>query len=536
MLALRPYTPLQMVLTVCGKCFSEDPSRKVDYTLDVLQGNLILMDGKVYLRRHCRRGHGEVISLYEEDYELWNYLQQWRVPTKEIIPDTTDNNLPIPLSYINGLGNLQTQHSCIFLLDITENCNLNCPTCFAGSGTGVAKFVRLPHIMRALDTAIAREGGRIDVLMLSGGEPTVHPEIIEIIQEATNRKVTRVVLNTNGIRLAKDDKLVAALAKLRERVEVYLQFDGFSLETQLYHRGEDLRQIKAEAIKQLAAARIFTTLVMAVAAGVNDKEVGQVVQYAFETDYIGGVSFQPVFGSGRANPIDPMKRVTTTGVLKLLNEQAGGVVTAEDFIALPCSHPDCCSISYFVRGDQGQLNSIPRLLGIERLKANLGLVSNRIAFPEANPVIQAALVGMMSETTTITRPELVDYMLSLCDSCDLGLSEFVKSVGAMVLKREHPIETVTKRMKRLTIKSFMDAWTLNVERLQQCCVHVGSTDGDSNPVRVPFCARQLFSELRQKTSAGQVSSAELIPLKRASKFQITNSGVQNLSKDRNKKA
>src|SRR5207245_1377456 len=84
MLALRPYTPLRMVLTVCGKCFSEDPDRKVDYEKDILQGNLVLMDGKVYLLRHCRRGHGEVISLYEEDYELWSYLQQWRVPTKQI--------------------------------------------------------------------------------------------------------------------------------------------------------------------------------------------------------------------------------------------------------------------------------------------------------------------------------------------------------------------------------------------------------------------------------------------------------------------
>jgi uncharacterized radical SAM superfamily Fe-S cluster-containing enzyme len=146
MLALRPYTPLHMVLCVCGKCFEEDPSRKVDYMLDVLQGNLILMDGKVYLRRICRRGHGEVISLYEEDYDLWNYLQQWRVPTKEIVTDTPGNALPIPMGYINGLGDLQTQHSCILLLDITENCNLKCPTCFADSSPATSRFVRLEHI------------------------------------------------------------------------------------------------------------------------------------------------------------------------------------------------------------------------------------------------------------------------------------------------------------------------------------------------------------------------------------------------------
>lgn len=512
MLPLRPYTPLNMVLCVCGKCFEEDPERRLDYEMDVLQGNLILMDDKVYLRRICRRGHGEVVSLYEEDYGLWHYLQQWRVPTKTIIPDTTGNMRPIPMGYLDGLGDLQTQHSCILLLDITENCNLNCPTCFAESSPGVSKFVRLPHILRTLDTAIERENGRIDVLMLSGGEPTVHPEIIDILQEATRREVTRVVLNTNGLRIAKDNALVDALAKLRGRVEVYLQFDGFDLQTHLWHRGQDLRAVKAEAVARLQAARVFTTLVMAVAHGVNDHEIGAVVRYAFETDYVGGASFQPVFGSGRSNAIDPMQRITTTGVLKRLGAQTDGLVCAEDFIALPCSHPDCCSISYFVQSDEGQFNSIPKLLGIERLKANLGLVANRIAFPEANEVIQAALTGMMSETTTITRPELIDYVLNLCEHCDLGLSGFVQTVTNLVSKRESPIETVSKRMKRFTIKSFMDAWTMNLERLQQCCVHVGSTDGESNPVRVPFCARQAFHELRQRTSAGQVSGAQLIAL------------------------
>ena len=519
MLALRPYTPLRMVLTVCGHCFSEDPNRTIDYEKDILQGNLVLMDGKVYLLRRCRRGHGEIMSLYEEDYDLWNYLQQWRVPTKQITPDTTGNDLPIPLSYVHGLGDLQTQHSCILLLDITENCNLSCPSCFANSNPATNKYVKTENVLGSLDTSIQREGGRIDVLMLSGGEPTIHPDIVEIIQQATARNVTRVVLNTNGVRIAKDDRLLTALEKMRGRVEIYLQFDGFERRTHLYHRGEDLREVKAEAIKRLAAARIFTTLVMTVAEGVNDCEVGAVVDYAFDTDYIAGVAFQPIFGSGRAHPIDPMNRVTTTGVMKRLGEQTNGRVGPQDFIALPCSHPDCCSITYFVRGDQGQMNSVPRLLGLERLKANLGLVSNRIAFPEANSAIQAALTGMMSETTTITRPELIDYILNLCENCDLGLNEFVKSVGKMIMRREHPVETVTKRIKRLTIKSFMDAWTLNAERLQQCCVHVGSTDGSENPVRIPFCARQLFGELRERTSAGQVPVSQVIPAHRIGRMQ-----------------
>lgn len=508
-LPLRPYTPLRMVLTLCGHCFSENPDREIDYATDVLQGNLVVQDGGVYLRRHCRRGHGEVVSLYDEDYDLWSYLQQWRVPTREIIPDTPDNLLPIPMGYSNGLGDLQTQHSCILLVDVTENCNLRCPTCFAESGPGIGRYARLPHIMRTLDASIEREGGRIDVLMLSGGEPTVHPEIVEIIFEATTRNVTRVLLNTNGVRIAKDDKLLAELASLRDRVEVYLQFDGFELETHLYHRGEDLRAVKEMAIRRLTEARIFTTLTMVVAAGVNEHEIGRVAQYAFDTDYLAGVAYQPVFGSGRSNAIDPMHRMTTTGVLKRLAPQTDDRLSWTDFIALPCSHPDCCAIGYFIKGDDGRHRSVVDIVGLDRLKANLGLVANRIA---ADDDLWKSLIGMMSETATVSRPELIDYLVNICDACDLGLSGFLRSFGDMVMGRERAGELVARRVKRLTVKSFMDAWTLNIERLQQCCVHVGSIDGESDPVRIPFCARQLFGSLRRRTSVGQVAARELVQL------------------------
>ena len=509
MLALRPYTPLRMVLTVCGRCFTEDPDREVDYERDILQGNLVQMDGSVYLRRFCQRGHGEVMSLYEADHRLWEYLQQWRIPTREIVPDSPGDARPIPMGYLDGLGELQTQHSCVVLIDVTESCNLRCPTCFADSAPGIGRFARLPHVTRSLDTAIDREGGRIDVLMLSGGEPTVHPEIVEIIDEATARNVTRVIVNTNGIRIARDDRFLERLARLRDRVEIYLQFDGFELETHLYHRGEDLREVKTEAIRRLTSERIFTTLACAVARDVNDREVGAIVDLAFDTDYIAGVAFQPVFGSGRANPIDPMRRMTTTGTLRCLGDQTGGRVDADDFIALPCSHPDCSSITYFLRRDDGSFRSVPKLIGHETLKAHLGLVGNRIA---ADDDMWAALTGLMSETAVVSRPEVIDYLLRICESCDLRISGLVRMVGRWVLHRDVPVDAIATRVKRVSVKTFMDAWTLNVERLQQCCVHVGSTDGEANPVRIPFCARQMFGALRRRTSSGQVPARELIAI------------------------
>ena len=508
-LPLRSYTPLRMVLTICGSCFSADPDREIDYETDILQGNLVAQDGAVYLRRFCRRGHGEVVSLYEEDVRLWEGLQQWRIPTREITPDRPANIRPIPMGYLDGLGDLQTQHSCILLLDVTETCNLQCPTCFAASGPGINKHARLDHLLATLDTAIAREGGKVDALMLSGGEPTVHPAILELIEAATERNVTRVVLNTNGIRIARDDRFMTALAKLRDRVEVYLQFDGFRPETYLFHRGEDLRDMKAEAIRRLTEARIFTTLAVAVAKGVNHDETGAIVDYAFATDYIAGVALQPMFATGRANPINPMDRATTTGTIRRLGEQTGGRVGPDDFIALPCSHPDCSSLTYFVRGDDGGFRSVVQMIGRDALKDNMVLVGNRLA---PDDTLWEALTGLLSETAMVSRPELIDYLLDVCEVCDLGVSGFVKTIGRWLNDRGAiPVEHIAKRVKRLSVKTFMDPWTLNIERLQQCCVHVGSTDG-GDPVRIPFCARQIFGQLRRRTSAGMVPARELAVL------------------------
>jgi uncharacterized radical SAM superfamily Fe-S cluster-containing enzyme len=506
MLALRPYTPLRMVLTVCGRCFSEDPDREIDYETDILQGNLVAMDGSVYLRRTCRRGHGEVMGLYEEDLAIWEDLQQWRIPTREVVPDRAGNTRPIPMGYLDGLGDLQTQHSCVLLVDVTETCNLECPTCFAISGPGVGRHAPQNEVLRTLDAAIAREGGRIDALMLSGGEPTVHPGILDLIRAAIDRDVTRVILNTNGLRIARDDAFLGELAAMRDRVEIYLQFDGFRESTYRWHRGADLRAVKQDAIRRLTDARIFTTLAVAVAKGVNEDEVGAIVDMVFDTDYLAGVAIQPMFTAGRANGLDPMDRATTTGTIARFAEQTGGRVTADDFIALPCSHPDCASLTYFVRRDDGSYRSVVSMIGRKNLKERLVVIGNRIAPDDA---LWDALTRLLSETAMVSRPELVDHLLDICEVCDLGVSGFVKTLGRWVMDRSDiPVELIAKRIKRISIKTFMDAWTMNVERLQQCCVHVGST-GVEEPVRIPFCARQTFGALRRRTSSGMVAARDL---------------------------
>ena len=421
-----------MVLTVCPRCFEEDPDRDLDYEMDVLQGNLVAMDGRVYLRRICRRGHGEVIGLYEEDGALWEDLQQWRIPTREIIPDRPANTRPIPMGYLDGLGDLQTQHSCLVLIDVTETCNLECPTCFAASAPGVGRHAPEPAVMRTLDAAIAREGGKVDALMLSGGEPTVHPGDPRPRpgRHRAQRDPGRPQHQRDPDRPRRQRSWPSS-AKLRDRVEIYLQFDGFRESTYRWHRGEDLRAIKDAAIRRLTDARIFTTLAVAVAKGVNDDEVGAIVDLALDTDYLAGVAIQPMFGSGRANAFDPMDRATTTGTIRRLGPQTDGRVSADDFIALPCSHPDCATLTYIVRRDDGAV-PIGRL--DDRARPAQGSTWRSTATGwRPDDALWEALTGLLSETALISRPELIDHLLDICEVCDLGVSGFVKTLGRWLI-------------------------------------------------------------------------------------------------------
>lgn len=498
------------VTAFCPLCHRENPDLAL---ADVarLSGRLVVRDDQVWLERGCPR-HGLVRTLYEENPEILAYLEEWTAPTKRHTPDTVGNYDPIPASYARGLGEMQTQHTCILLADVIEGCNLRCPTCFAESSPDLAGVVPVETILANLDRRLERENGRLDVVMLSGGEPTLHPDLPRLLDEVSKRNVVRVLVNTNGVRLAQDSALVRLLAEHRERVEVYLQFDGLRPSTWQYHRGGDLSALKARAVGALSDAGIFTTLTMAATLGVNDDEIGDVVRLALDTPYVGGVTIQPVFASGRSHSVDPSHRLTNTGVLARLEAQTDGVVTWRDLTALPCSHPHCCSVGYLIRTDDGTWRSLVALLGVERLKAHVGLVSNRIAdrdLPEQlRMAVRESLLGLLSERSSLSHPEVGNLWQDVCTTCDLGMGALLQVAAGSLPGRQKALRRLlAERIVRLTVKPFMDIDTMIEERLTQCCVHVGTRSGAHDQC-APFCAVQAWPELsRQRLSVAASADA-----------------------------
>lgn len=511
---LRGDRILRYVTAFCPRCHDEHPGTALP---DVarLSGWLAERDGKVFLERGCRV-HGMVRTLYDEDPEILAYLEEWTAPTKAHLPDTVGNFDPVPSAYLRGLPEMQTQHTCILLEDIIDSCNLRCPTCFADSSPELRGVVAVEDVLANVDQRLARENGRLDVLMLSGGEPTLHPQLARLLTELTARPITRILLNTNGLRIAVDDELLALLCAHRDRVEVYLQYDGETAQASRHHRGGDLRVRKQQALQRLSSNAVFTTLVMTVALGVNDDEIGAVLRTAMDTPFVGGVSIQPQFGSGRSGAIDPMDRLTHTGVLRRLGPQTDGLVTWRDLTALPCSHPHCCSVGYLLRDDAGAWRSLVSLIGHERLKQQLGLVSNRIAdsaLPaELRMAVRESLLGLLSEQSSLSHPEIGRVWRNICENCDLGMSTLLTLASSALPGRRKRLRTLLgERIVRITVKPFMDMSTMIEERLTQCCVHVG-TRADADQC-APFCAVQAWPALsRQRLSAAAPSGRALLPV------------------------
>lgn len=501
--ALRPYTIEEFVQTVCPHCFAE--RQRASDEADVWKdGMLVSHSGSIWMRRYCDV-HGATESLYEEDALLWQRRRGWSTPTSTITPDRPGHMGGFPDAYREGLPASHAQHTCILLLNVTERCNYGCKACFASAKPpGVTEPVdekpTADEILATVHTMIEREGGRLGVLMLSGGEPTVRRDIIEIMQRLSVLPITRIMLNTNGRVIADDDVLLDFLARHRRQIEVYLQFDGFEGNTHHVLRNEDVLDEKLRASARMNERGIFHTLVVTVMRGVNEEETGRIIQHGLDSPYCSGVALQPMFGSGRFPGYDPMDRTTPTGLLKRLSGWTDGALTADDFVPLPCSHRDCCDISYLMKLSDGSWKSLPQLIGRDRLREWIHIVANTITFdglsaPLVDMLKSGSLTKVLSEQMGPGAPQLAMEVARMCN-CVPGLLDKLGGIwqrlgGKPGGERADGNELATRGF-RITVKQFMDANTFNSDRIRQCCVHTGSFEED--PRRLSFCWRWLFSD------------------------------------------
>lgn len=422
----------------------------------VIDAELNAREGRIFLRKRCEE-HGAFEALVYGDAQM--YLDSLRFNRPGTFPLETQTEVREGCPLDCGLCPEHKQHACLGVLEVNSTCNLDCPVCFAGSGHQPDGFsLSADQVEVALD-AFVRAEGEPEVVMFSGGEPSIHPQILEFIAMARAKGIRHVVLNTNGIRLARDRGFAAALAELG--TAIYLQFDGLREETHLALRGRDLRAEKAAALDRCAEHGLTVTLVAAVERGVNEGELGDLLRFGFRHPAVRAVVFQPVTHAGRHREFDPLERLTNADVIHAIVEQMPETFEVGDFFPVPCCFPTCRSVTYLlVEGDA--VVPIPRILDIEE---HLDYVTNRVL---PDPAIRGALEELWSASAIAGTASTAERLA--CATCAIDLPEAVRNLS--------------ERAFMVVIQDFQDPYTLNVRQLMKCCVEELTPDGRL----IPFCA------------------------------------------------
>jgi len=356
--------------------------------------------------------------------------------------------------YDCGLCPEHRQQSCCVLLEVTQRCNLACPICFASAGRQVADptLTEIDGWLQAL-----RAGGRPVNIQLSGGEPTLRDDLPTIVALAHAYGFDFVQVNTNGLRIAEDRSYLERLK--RAGVDcVFLQFDGLTPEVYRRIRGRDLLAEKKAALDNCAALRLGVILVPVLVPGVNSMQIGDLVRFAIaRMPTVRAVHFQPVSYVGRttARPEDA-DRITIPEVLTQIELQTGGAIRAADFKPGTAENPYCSFNGAFL------IQPGPT---VTPLRPSSGSCCGRADGDEAQ----------RARRFVAKRWAAPAARTSCCSSMK------VESLDAFLEERQHTL--------CISGMAFQDAWTLDLERLRQCYIHVAGSEGRL----VPLCAYNLSS-------------------------------------------
>ena len=256
-----------------------------------------------------------------------------------------------------GICPAHKQHTCVGIIEITGQCNLNCNICFADSPAG--DHVSFDTITSMIDAYVSYEA-EPELLQLSGGEPTLHPDIIEIVRYAKDLGIQDVAVSTNGLRLLEPD-FAKALAETDP--VIYLQFDTFDPEVSKKIRGRNLVEEKKRAVQICNDLGMTTVLVPTIVAGLNVNEIGAIIEYGLAQKKVFGINFQPVSLTGRIGLPDATS-LTIPQVLREIETQTTSKVQVSDFRPIPCPHPHCTSISYMLV-DEKEITPLTDLVDVD---------------------------------------------------------------------------------------------------------------------------------------------------------------------------
>jgi 7,8-dihydro-6-hydroxymethylpterin dimethyltransferase len=441
--------------------------------------------GEIWMRKRCAAHGPQEVRLSAD--AAW-YEATRAIAPRPYRPRAVAREVSFGCPFDCGPCTAHTQDVRLPVVTITSACNLDCPICYVHNKNEGAFHMERDQFRRVLDHLVADHGGELDIVNLTGGEPTLHPHLLELLAMAREAGVHRVTVCSNGVRLARDEEFVAELARLGARIA--LSFDTFDKHADVALQGARLLETKLRCLDLLQKHDVDTTLIPVMTRGLNDHEIGDILRLALDRPNIRHLEVHLITYTGQGGvSFDRAGRMSMDEVLVRIDETTGGLLTRDDFVPSPCAHPLCYQIAYLLMDPAGGPPlSFARLTSRETL---YDCLADRL-YLEPTQRLEDALREAINRLWTAGDGDAESARaLRVLDS----LLRALFPIDRAPLSPAEAMRVSERAAKAVYLHAHMDEETFDVERVAQCCDSNCYADGST----VPVCSYNVL--YREKEAA-----------------------------------
>ena len=484
----------KMTVSLCPECTQK------------IEAVLFEENGKVYMEKTCPE-HGDFRDVIYSDAQLYLKMEEWTFGdgegvTNPAIPDAT----VCPDQC--GLCSMHTSHTVLANVDLTNRCNLTCPVCFANANTaGYLYEPSLDQIRGMLQTLRDQRPVAGRLVQFSGGEPTIHPNFIEVLAMARDMGFSQLQVASNGLKFTNLE--FAEASKEAGLHTVYLQFDGVTDDVYLRTRGEALLEKKMKALDNIRKAGMKICFVPTIVKGINDHQIGDIIRLAIENiDVVSAISFQPVSFCGRISRSElEEKRFTQADFAHAVIDQTGICQPMKDWFPLsfvaPFSklitslrgeptptltpHPHCSMGTYLFVDKKKHATPVTHFVDVGGMLQDMDKLARR------SSGMRIKLFSKIKAWNSLRKHFHAERAPE-----GLTFERFLQTLQGLTDKKYGRGEMEAKEFtyKTLMVASmhFMDSYNYDVERVKRCVIHYSAPDGKL----YPFCAYNAGPTFREK--------------------------------------
>jgi len=462
--ATADHTYFSYTKSLCAQC-----KQSVD-------AKIVFRDEAVWFDKFCPdhgKQHVRVASSIEWYLDALSFVAP-NTPPKRVLKEVSAQGCPFDC----GPCSSHQQKVYLPVVPITSACNLDCPICYTVNKNEGAHQLSRESMQKILDHLLL-DHAELDIINFTGGEPTLHPELPELLEMCRAAGIRRLTISTNGLKLL-DESYVRRLAALDARI--VLSLDTFDPATDKVMLGADTVKAKLKVLDLLEAHDVATTLLPAVAAGLNDHEIPKLFDLMIAKPHIKSLELHTLTFTGQGGVgFERSARITIPDLHRRIEEATAGRVTGKDFVPSPLAHPHCYSICYLLVLDDGRYVPYARLMSRQKLFELL----QESLYIEPRETLEVVFRDMIDELWA--NPDKVPESEAVLATLKRLVKDLFPTNGRTlsILERQKIAE---RSSKAIYIHSHMDEESFDVSRIMKCCVGVPEADGTN----IPTCSYNVL--------------------------------------------